>query len=581
MPGTPTLLLFTRRFLPLLLITQAAPAADGRDLRIELDFLRTNGPLTSAVEKDIAISRADLILSQVSFQKEDGSWLPPARWDGYFSAAGEDFSPLLRGLPEEPMKAVRFRLGTPPEINHADPASFPADDPLNPARHNMHWEWQTGFIFLAVEGRLVRSGKPERGFSYHIGNNANHLEVTVPIDLPADHRTLKLGLDLDAVLDFDVANAAPATHSRDGDPLAPRIATLATKSFRFLGTRADYYQADTSAPATHAPPGTTPLRLEISHRFPQVRLPADNPLTREGVALGRELFFNPVLSRDGSVSCASCHHPAAAFADPGKAFSPGIDGRTTHRHSMPLFNLAWHKNFFWDGRSPTLRDQVLHPIVHPDEMGHDLDAVVSALKETHADRFAAAFGSPEVSSEKLALALEQFLLTLLSQNSRFDQAMRGEVKLTDSERRGFQLFVTENDPALGLRGADCFHCHGGALFSNHDFHNNGLDSDFSKDPGLAAISGNTADLGKFKTPSLRNIALTPPYMHDGRFATLEEVVEHYDSGIHPSPSLDPNLSKHDGLGLTDQDKSDLIAFLKTLSDPGFGPAAASPPPHPP
>ncbi|GAA5481529.1 MbnP family protein [Haloferula sargassicola] len=554
-------------------LAMAEPTAT-RDLRIEVDFLRGSDPLTSAAMRGAAISRADLILSDVSFQRPDGSWLPPARWDGFFSATAEDLSPPLRGLPVQEMKAVRFFVGPPEAINHADPASFAADDPLNPARHNMHWEWQSGFIFLALEGRLVGGNQDGRGFSYHLGNDPQRREITVPIELPADHGTLRLGLDLDAVLDFDLTAAPASTHSREGDPLAAELAANTTRAFRFLGTRRELVQPDAAAPAVNAPPGTTPYRLEISHRFPQVQLPADNPLTREGVALGRDLFFDPALSADGSVSCASCHQAEAAFSDPGKARSLGIGGRPTARHGMPLFNLAWAKSFFWDGRSPSLREQVLVPIGHPDEMGHDLAKLPADLEKTYGPRFAAAFGSPGVTNERLGLAFEQFLLSLVSQHSRFDRALAGETEFTPQEKRGFQLFVTENDPARGLRGADCFHCHGGALFTDHDFHNNGLDETFEHDRGRAEVTGNDADLGKFKTPSLRNVALTAPYMHDGRFATLEEVIEHYDSGVRRSATLDPNLSKHDGLGLSAQDKADLTAFLRTLSDPAILPTSS-------
>nr|WP_246418040.1 MbnP family protein [Haloferula luteola] len=472
------------------------------------------------------------------------------------------------------MQAVRFHLGPPAEINHADPALFAVDDPLHPTANRLHWEWQSGFIFLALEGRLANPSAADRGFSYHIGNDPQHVEITVPVKFPAADQTLRLGLDLDALLDFDLETAPPSTHSRVGDPLAPQIARATQHAFHFLDSRPGYRQSASAAPATHAPPGTTPLRLDLSARFPQVQLPADNPLTREGVALGRALFFDPRLSGDGTLSCASCHHPESAFSDP-LAKSRGIDGRSPARHSMALFNLAWSPSFFWDGRATRLRDQVLDPIQHPDEMGQALESLPAKLEAPYGEAFAAAFGSPGVSRERLGLALEQYLLSLLSQDSRFDRAMRGEQTFTDAEKRGFQLFITENDPARQLRGADCFHCHGGALFTDHDFHNNGIDSSFPNDRGRAATTGKEDDLGKFKTPSLRNVGLSAPYMHDGRFATLEEVIEHYNSGVHPSPTLDPNLSKHQGLGLSEQDKADLAAFLRTLDDPAF---AQTPPP---
>jgi len=181
--------------------------------------------------------------------------------------------------------------------------------------------------------------------------------------------------------------------------------------------------------------------------------------------------------------------------------------------------------------------------------------------------FATAFGSPEITSEKIGLALESFLLTLTSFDSKFDRAIRGDETLSDAEKRGFELFITEYDPRREQYGADCFHCHGGALFQSQTFANNGLDSE-SKDLGRAKITGKDSDKGKFSTPSLRNIAITAPYMHDGRFATLQEVVEHYSTGVKRSATLDPNLAKHPdgGIRLSKEDKAALVAFLLTLTD---------------
>jgi cytochrome c peroxidase len=190
--------------------------------------------------------------------------------------------------------------------------------------------------------------------------------------------------------------------------------------------------------------------------------------------------------------------------------------------------------------------------------------------------FAKAFGSAEITTDRIAKALEQFLLTLVSQESRFDRAARKVGELTESEKRGLQLFVTEFDPKRGLRGADCFHCHGGTLFASQPFASNGLEL-AEDDLGRMAVTKNAADRGKFKTPSLRNVALTAPYMHDGRFNTLEEVVEHYSSGVRRSATLDPNLAKHPeaGIQLTAQEKADLVAFLKTLTDESFTGDAAT------
>jgi len=185
----------------------------------------------------------------------------------------------------------------------------------------------------------------------------------------------------------------------------------------------------------------------------------------------------------------------------------------------------------------------------------------------HPALFTAAFGSPEITAEKISLALENYLLTLTSFNAKFDRVLRGEEKFTPEEQRGFELFSTEYDPRRDQFGADCFHCHGGPLFQSQAFANNGSDGAF-KDIGREKVTGKASDRGKFAVPSLRNIAPTAPYMHDGRFRTLEDVVEHYSTGIPRSASLDPNLAKHPdgGVPLSTEDKQALVAFLKTLTD---------------
>jgi cytochrome c peroxidase len=241
---------------------------------------------------------------------------------------------------------------------------------------------------------------------------------------------------------------------------------------------------------------------------------------------------------------------------------------------MPLFNLAWKKQFFWDGRARSLREQVLQPIQNPIEMHQSLDQLAAKLthgKNDYPALFQAAFGAAEITSQKVALALEDYLLTLTSCRSKFDRALRGEEKLSAEEQRGFELFSTEYDPRRGQYGADCFHCHGGPLFQSQTYGNNGLDAEFS-DIGYAKVTGKVSDKGKFAVPSLRNVALTAPYMHDGRFKTLEEVVEHYCTGVKRSATLDPNIAKHPdgGVPLSSSDKKALVAFLKTLTDEQLG-----------
>jgi cytochrome c peroxidase len=208
------------------------------------------------------------------------------------------------------------------------------------------------------------------------------------------------------------------------------------------------------------------------------------------------------------------------------------------------------------------------PIQDHGEMDEKLDRVVEKLR-AHADYpalFERAFSPPGITPEKLALAIENFLLSLVSGGAKFDRYMRQQTELTPEEKRGFELFFLEFEPRTGQGGADCFHCHGGAFFTDHQFHNNGLGDE--KDLGRFAITQRESDRGKFATPGLRNVARTAPYMHDGRFATLEEVIGHYNRGVKRSPTLDPNLAKHpaSGLGLSDADVRALVAFLHTLTD---------------
>lgn len=299
---------------------------------------------------------------------------------------------------------------------------------------------------------------------------------------------------------------------------------------------------------------------------------ADNPLTVEGVELGRMLFYEKLLSQDNSISCASCHKQENGFSDPDK-FSKGVGGSLGKRQAMSVFNMAWHTNeFFWDGRAHLLRDQSLKPIEDELEMKETLENVIEKLsaEKTYKDQFIRAFGDEAITSERMSLAMEQFMNSIISNQSRYDHYLAGQVTLTESEERGRVLFFAEYNPGFpDESGADCAHCHGGNNFDNNQYMNNGLDEEQDQDDiGREEVTENANDKAKFKVPSLRNIEVTAPYMHDGRFTTLEEVVNHYDHGIKISPTVDPALeySASTGLMLTDQDMKDLIAFLKTLTD---------------
>ena len=315
----------------------------------------------------------------------------------------------------------------------------------------------------------------------------------------------------------------------------------------------------------------TPYTLEYGN-LPAPEIASDNLLTVQGVKLGRMLFYENMLSKTGTQNCGSCHLQEFAFSDTAR-FSLGIRGMEGHRQAMSVVNMAWNSNeFFWDGRAHLLRDQSLLPIEDELEMDETLDNVIAKLSDSkmYRDQFSRAFGSPEITEEKMSLAMEQFMNTIVSYNSKYDQYLAGTAMLTDSEERGRELFFQEYNPFFpDESGADCQHCHGGDNFENDQYMNNGLDIDADfVDIGRENVTGSPDDRAKFKVTSLRNVAVTPPYMHDGRFQTLEEVVNHYNEGIQESSTVDPAIlnTKQTGLLLTNQDKEDLINFLKTLTD---------------
>lgn len=308
----------------------------------------------------------------------------------------------------------------------------------------------------------------------------------------------------------------------------------------------------------------TPYELNIPEGYPDMIIPADNPMTVEGVALGRKLFYEKLLSADNSMSCGSCHIQGKNFTD-GLAVSTGVDGIEGTRSSMPLINVGYGFDFFWDGRSATLEDQALGPVPNPIELHITWPDASDKLQATeeYPDLFYQAFGTSTIDSILVVKAIAQFERTLISTgNTKFDKWYRGEGNLTQEEFDGFDIFTTE-------RG-DCFHCHNVGLYTDHLHHNNGLD-EFPQDSGRAAFTKDPFDFALFKTPTLFNIEVSGPYMHDGRFATLEEVVDHYNlGGEENSPNLDP-LMKHVGFGLnlTADEKQHLIAFMKTLTDEDF------------
>ncbi len=321
----------------------------------------------------------------------------------------------------------------------------------------------------------------------------------------------------------------------------------------------------------------TPYTLEIPSHFPQMVIPIDNPLTEEGVELGRYLFYEKQLSGDNTMSCATCHAPQNSFSDSNQ-FSVGIDGILGTRQSMALINLGWDDSFFWDGRASSLEQQILGPVPNPIEMHQSWKNAVSKLSAdmTYRNRFFRAFGTSNIDSNQVAKAIAQFIRTMVSSNSKYDVVYKyingqslnsNESQILASvdaeEWAGYDLFKS-------LNGADCFHCHNGPLMRVKKFSNNGLDAVIT-DLGRGGVTGNSNDYGKFKVPTLRNIALTAPYMHDGRFVTLDEVIEQYSTGVHPSLTIDPLIeyANQGGVQLDAQEKLLLKKFLMTLTDFDF------------
>lgn len=284
-----------------------------------------------------------------------------------------------------------------------------------------------------------------------------------------------------------------------------------------------------------------------------------NPLSKEGIELGRKLFYDPLLSKDNTISCSNCHLSFTAFTHVDHALSHGISDSIGTRNSPALMNLAWSKSFMWDGAINHLDVQALAPISHPSEMGEEIANVVNKLQNsnTYPSLFQKVFGDSTITGEHLLKAIAQFQLTFVSANSKYDKVMAKVAEFTEQEQRGYQLFKT-----------NCESCHQEPLFTSGDFANNGLPVDTTlMDFGRMSITQNPADSLKFKIPTLRNIEYSPPYMHDGRFKNLSKVLNHYIKGIHDSPTLAPALQN--GVALNQMEKTDIIAFLLTLSDRTF------------
>jgi cytochrome c peroxidase len=300
----------------------------------------------------------------------------------------------------------------------------------------------------------------------------------------------------------------------------------------------------------------------------QIASPDRNPLTSQGVALGRALFFDPLLSGNNKVACATCHDPKRAFSDGEVLTDKGVAGTAVLRHSPVLMHLAWMDGYFWDGGGSDLESQAFAPLVDAREMDQDLDELVEELAShpSYPAMFEAAFGDG-LTLANVVRALAQFERTLISVDAPLDAYLRGERDvLSEAAKRGFDVY-----------GVHCGTCHAGVFFTDFSYRNNGLDSEFSEDNlklawGRGRITLDPDDIGKYKVPSLRNVMVTAPYMHDGRFPSIQHVLDHYRYGVKGFATLDPALKKPDGslgLDLTDGEAEDLLVFLEALTDPAF------------
>lgn len=324
----------------------------------------------------------------------------------------------------------------------------------------------------------------------------------------------------------------------------------------------DNSNVNPTPPPTDTPVTMTPYSLPYPAFFPEAFIPEDNKLYKERIALGRMLYYDARLSNDGR-ACASCHLQSYGFTTPAMVNNMPV---------LPHVNLAWYTNYMWDGsQKGTVEDLMLFEV--KDFFGTDLNKINGI--EEYRTLFKKYYGSSEITYKNLSYALAQFIRTLISSNTKYDRYLKGQATFTDDEYYGMRIFFTEK--------GDCFHCHINPIMTDNLFHNTGLDSPYVEevDKGYFNVTKNPADMGKFRTPNLRNVALRTRFMHDGRFSTLEEVVEFYNNGVHRVNTLDPIMTKpgkENGLRLTESDKRQLVAFLHTLTDSTFitDPALARP-----
>lgn len=306
-------------------------------------------------------------------------------------------------------------------------------------------------------------------------------------------------------------------------------------------------------------PTPKPLPVPKGWPKPNKKLFSKNPITEEGFELGKKLFYDGNLSQDGFVSCASCHQQFAGFATFDHDVSHGVNNSFTTRNAPALFNLAWMDEFHWDGGVNHLEVQPLSPLTAPNEMGENIENVIAKLNADpeYPPLFKKAFGTDKITTQNMLKALSQYTGSLVSANSKYDQVMRGEKTFTKIEEKGYELFK-----------ANCEVCHKEPFFTDFSYRNNGLTLNRFKDVGRMTITGKAEDSLKFKVPSLRNIQVSYPYMHDGRIFSVPQVLDHYTSGIQKDqPTLDPILKKD--IVLSQREKYEIMYFLNTLTDSTF------------
>jgi len=366
----------------------------------------------TAAGQRISVTRLDFLISDISLRRENGNWVGLPNRFAYISAREGRTHFTLENMPAGTFDHFRFQIGVPPIINHADSARWPGGHPLNPDVNHLYWGWSHEYVFLAFEGAWQNGGK-QSGFSYHLATDPQLMTVVLPVQLNSlSNQSLQLPLEVDKFLSganaIQLSDATETTHSRVNDLLAGQLGRHVESAFSIsVGQASSLSLISEKMETGKMPvlqsliaPGATPYRFTISKSFPTPDLPRDNPLTVEGVALGSRLFFDRRLSANNSESCATCHQPRIGLTE-HRRFSRGIGGELGTRNSMPLENLAWKKDFFWDGRAASLREQVLQPIQNPIEMHQPLALLLRKLAADPDEHrlFANAFGSAESTTE--------------------------------------------------------------------------------------------------------------------------------------------------------------------------------------